>query len=67
MTYRFLVHASNVSVSLMNCIVLYCIAYLLSTDGHIDRVIFYVNENIKLDHVMVHLLMQRGMNWNVRL
>ena len=32
------------------CIVLYCIVYLLSSDGHMDRVIFYNNEGIKLDH-----------------
>ena len=30
-----------------------------------DRVIFYNNEGIKLCHILVHLLMQRGMNWNV--
>ena len=39
---------------------MYCIIYLLSSDGHLDRVIFYNNECIKFVHIMVHLLMQRG-------
>ena len=47
-------------------IVLYFIVYLLSSNGHMDRVKFYNNECIKLFHIMVHLLMQRG-DWNVRL
>ena len=43
----------------MNCIVLYCIVYLLSSDGHVDRVIFYNNEGIKLSY-HGNLLRQRG-------
>ena len=34
--------------------------YPLSPDGHMNRGIFYNNECIKIDHFMVHLLMQRG-------
>ena len=41
-----------------NCIILYCIVYLLLSEVHIDRVIFYHNECMKLDHFMVHLLME---------
>ena len=35
----------------------YWIVYLLSSDWHVNRGLFYNNECIKLDHVMVHLLM----------
>ena len=43
------------------------IVYLLSSDGHMARVIFYSNECIKLDHgTFVDAERGRAANWNVR-
>ena len=34
----------------------YCIVNLLSSNGHMDTVILYNNECIKLDHIMAHAI-----------
>ena len=39
---------------------IFLIVHSLSSEEHMNRVIFYNNECIQLDYLLVHLLMQRG-------